>query len=166
MGEPNPGRQLYLATCNHRPFDLSSPVHPRIPRALTLHHIHESSPCCCCAALPPADTYKAQRKSELSAPAPNTANINLLATRISGPHKYSTGLLHTSYQHRHFEKLSKNKMEFQQRSCSIWIPFPEWRRCSHEFSVGILTACFCNGYCPPCIASQVNFLFLFYKVGF
>lgn len=60
----------------------------------------------------------------------------------------------------------KRRWNFNSISCSIWIPFPDWRRCSHEFSVGILTACFCNGYCPPCMVSQVNFLFLFHKAGF
>lgn len=62
MQVPNTGMQVYLATCNHRPFDLSFLVRPRIPRALILRHIHESSPCCCCAALLPADIYKTQRK--------------------------------------------------------------------------------------------------------
>lgn len=109
MRLPKPGRQVYLATCSHRPSDLSSPARPRIPRALTLHHIHESSPCCCCAALPPAGTYKTQRKTELSVPAPNTPNTNLLASHVSGPQKYPIGLLHSSCQRRHFEKLSENK---------------------------------------------------------
>lgn len=165
MGEPNRGRQGYLATCSHRPSDLSCPVRPRIPRARTLHHIHESSPCCCCAALPPADTYRTHRKSELSVPAPSTANTDLLATCISGTQKYPTGSLHTSCQHRHFEKLSENKIgNFNSYSRSIWIPFPEWRmltwvlsRGSHPWEKGpafvtaaVLLACF-----PKLISSSL-----------
>lgn len=112
-------------------------------------------------------TKHRERESELSVPAPNTAITNLLATCISGTRKYPIGLLHTSCQHRHLEKLSKNKTgNFNSYSHSIWIPFPEWKRYSHEFSVGILTACFCNCCCPPCMLSQINFLFLIHKAGF
>lgn len=141
MWVPNPGTQIYLATCNHRPFDLSFLMRPRIPRALTLHHIHESSPCCCCAALPPADTYKTQRESEPSFLAPNT---NLLATHIIRTQKHSTGLLHTSCQHRPFENYDKfintQDTEFQQLFlCHFW-SHSQWRRCSRELSVGILTS--------------------------
>lgn len=69
---PRPETQAYLATCSHRPFDLAFPTHPRIPKALTLHHIHVLSPCCCCAALLPADIYETQRNSEPNFPAPAT----------------------------------------------------------------------------------------------
>lgn len=162
---PKPGRQVYLATCNRRPSDLSSLARPRIPRALTLHHIHELSPCCCCAALPPEDTYKTQRKSELSVPAPNT---NLLATRISGPQKYpvcacctlpaNTGTLKTYQKTR------------QTISTAILVALDSHSQSegdAHRSSqVGILTDCFCNVCCPPCMLSQVKFLFLIHKAEF